>query len=1224
MSTDKENAIKSIGAIVRALTVSIKPPVTLMTILKDYRTLEGESLPFRKLGFTTAEDLLLATDEFIIQRFGNEVIISAKYSAKTEHIASMVRGQKSAKSKPKPKVNQGPSYANKYQNNNYHPQAQQQYHRPAPQQYYQQPAQQRYYPPAAPNPAQVLNHELNRVRQQQQEQFLAQKRFEENRQNQQRELDQLRNELDCEILDLRKLHRDLEMEKDRAQKTKGPTSMRAAQMDQEKILITIPNDKIASTVNGHGQSRPQSNGQQNKQNGGNPPLRAILGNSAAQQRPNAPNADLDSSAARFKRPFNPRVPHPGQMRPAASVNDRLKLRAQPQVVTPITPPDSPENAKPKGTTPAVDVLRVTSQAPKPNNSTPNTRKNVNFKFNPTYDAVSSLNMYCEAHGYEKPTFNIFNTPPRLNCSVRIEGDVYSSYPQEFVNEEAAYQRTAQIAIERIKHAESRKQLSVCTVNDEEFIEGLYHELLKYPHGILGHKLEDWYGRTFGHHLPSHWYDLIIESNKIRVEHGINPRIILFANDPGSPVPIRINTPTTMPELVLPWQGNESGSHDWNMYISHCNSTTEVWVRLIDQIGKLEELTTHMSRHMAVPHYRQQVLDPHVQELYLVEIREGWNRVRVISVDAEQKSCRCHFVDFGDIAQFSFEELFQCPAQFLVLPAQAICLSLYALDKFRDHPHAQRVLIAELEGQTVVARVLTSQKQFLELGGAAQGVVGKGRRQACLVATLYDTSTAEDVHLNDLVASRIIKSTPPPTLNDEQNIGKTTPIFVSHITDDGDLMVLLRNDDLSFVERSIATTVADLGEQDRVRYSDLLHDRHVFVCDEAVGGLKKWYRGRLVAKPQNPEEETFDIYYIDDGRQRKTHISNIYRLEANNRALASYPPQALAVRLYDVPEITSHMMGRLRAQMPPRSEALLKVVAKDLTKPLVKVYIRQGPESMYSSVNTGLRMEFEIQSTTRPESLDDSSIQLPPRRGSFSSVVSSQSSSSDLVAFSSPATPQKASPQRSGATTFSTLLLKDYEAIPAVGAYFEVRVALSINPGHFAVQPYKCYNQLQCLMKDLQKYCKGPAAKGVQPSQLAIGEAYAAPDSEGVYHRVNIRKIYDEIIHVSFVDVGDDGVVACDQLKTLPPELRKLPKMALPAELYGIQLEDVVWSQENCVRFRKLTLGKKFIGIVRRLQKQRDETRALCLELIDTSTPQDIKLHETLISENHAQPETKEV
>lgn len=38
------------------------------------------------------------------------------------------------------------------------------------------------------------------------------------------------------------------------------------------------------------------------------------------------------------------------------------------------------------------------------------------------------------------------------------------------------------------------------------------------------------------------------------------------------------------------------------------------------------------------------------------------------------------------------------------------------------------------------------------------------------------------------------------------------------------------------------------------------------------------------------------------------------------------------------------------------------------------------------------------------------------------------------------------------------------------------------------------------MKNLQEHCQKTAAKGVQPSQLAIGEAYAAPDSEGVYHR----------------------------------------------------------------------------------------------------------------------------
>lgn len=987
-----------------------------------------------------------------------QVIITAKYNAKTEHIASMVREQKNSKSKAaKLRSNYSANYGynnnNRAFQNNYQ---QQQYRRPAPQQqHFHHPPQQSFHPPP-PNPAQLLSQELCRVRQQQQDQFIAQRRFEESRQIQQSQLDQLKCDLIRQKADLERelkdrlakelqtrintelqaridkevqvrlekqletfkkqherelkaqagtleklkenlkvkewqererakakgkkggstkgdsteedsakegstkedktkdstkeektkdstqeekskedttksepkeqerdrLSREQEMEKDRAPKPRAPAPTRAAQMDKEKIFITIPNDKSGPAMNGHGQNRVQSNGQA-KQNGGNPPLRAILGNSAS-HRPYAPS-QVDAEATRFKRTLYPRVPHNGQVRsPAVSVNDRLKLKAPPQTPTPtpLTPPDTPENAKPKASPQAEDVLRVTSSVPKSNSCTPNPRKTVNFKFDPKYDADSLLNMYCAAHGFERPTYTFFGSPPHLHCSVRIEGDVYSSYPEEFVNEETARLRTAEIAIQRIQHAESRKELSVCTVNDEEFIEGLYQELLKYPHGILGHKLEDWYGKTFGHHLPSHWYDLIIESNKIRVEHGINPRIILFANDPGCPEPVRINTPTKMPELALPWHVNADGTTDWNMFISHCSATTEIWAQLIEQMANLEELKLHMSRYMAVPHFRQQVLDPHVQELYLVEVREGWHRVRVISVDAEQRTCRCHFVDFGDVADFSFEELFQCATQFLVLPAQAICLSMYALDKFRDHPHAQRVLKSELEDQTVVARLVTSQSKYFELGGAAQGTVGKGKRQACLSATLYDTSTAEDIHLNDLVASRITKSTPAPTLNDEQNIGKTTPVLVTHITEDGDLMVLLRNDDLKFVERSIATTVADLGEQDRVRYSDLLHDRHVFVCDESAGGLKQWYRGRLVARPENPEEETFDIYYVDDGRQRKTHISNIYRLEANNRALASYPPQALAVRLHDVPEIAGQMLGRLRGLMPSRSEALV--------------------------------------------------------------------------------------------------------------------------------------------------------------------------------------------------------------------------------------------------------------------------------------------------------------
>ncbi|XP_022233229.2 uncharacterized protein LOC111081468 isoform X2 [Drosophila obscura] len=954
-----------------------------------------------------------------------------------------------------------------------------------------------------------------------------------------------------------------------------------------------------STSNGHGRAMA-----------GKPPQRPILGNGAP-HRGGGPGAAFDTSKNRG-------------LQQRTSVNDRLKQQQQQQqpaanqpklpATAPalMTPPDTPEVPSKKANQRALRTPAKSQDTPK-----------FEFKSDAAQDPMAALKAYCEFKELEEPSYRIFNSRPHLNCSVRVGAFVYSCYPKEFADESTAYRETAWIAIQKITEAESRQPLTICTLTDHEFIDGLYQELRQYPNGIMGHKLEEWYERTFHHHLPSHWHDLVVESSKIRMEHTVSS-LILLANDPASPKPRRATVQRPeMPELRLPWMSEADHSlerhHDWSMYITHCDSTKLVWARLIDQISSLEALSVNLNRHVAV---RTPITEPHEQDMYLVEVTEGWSRVRVLSVDAKQRTCRCHFVDFGDVASFEFEDLVVCPAQFLVLPAQAICLGMYALEKLADHPHAQAVLLKELAGQRVVARILTTEKQFIDLGGCAQGVWQDGMRSACLVGTLYDTSTADDIHLNDLVANEINRNTPAPILSPDQ---KSNPVLISHINDGGDLTVLLRNEDLRFVERSIATTVADIGEQHRVTHLDLLHDRLVFVCDESVDGLKQWYRGMLTAKPKNADEETFDVYYVDDGRLRKTHISNIYRLEANNLALAGYPPLALRVRLHDVPDIVGDMLGRLRGLMPPRSEAIVKVMegASSDQLPMVNVYVRgQDANAMYMCVNSAIQMEFEMQRSTRPQTYDDGGLRFNPngqlqRRNSFGSVVSSHSSGSlsfsdHVLPVTPPVTPLRVS---------SSPTIKEYEAIPAVGAYFEVRIGLSINPGHFAVQPYKCYNQLQHLMKDLQAHCKGATAQGVQSSLLAIGEAYAAPDSDGIYHRVIIRKIYDEIIHVRFVDVGDDGVVACDQLKKLPPALAELPRMAIPAQLYGIQLADVLWTQENCVRFRKLTLGQKFIGMVRRLSRLKDDTRVLCLELIDVSTPQDIKLHEILISEKHAQPES---
>lgn len=56
--------LNRIALVVHALIVSRKPPAFLSDILKDYKEMECEPLPFAAMGYKTAEDLLEATGKF--------------------------------------------------------------------------------------------------------------------------------------------------------------------------------------------------------------------------------------------------------------------------------------------------------------------------------------------------------------------------------------------------------------------------------------------------------------------------------------------------------------------------------------------------------------------------------------------------------------------------------------------------------------------------------------------------------------------------------------------------------------------------------------------------------------------------------------------------------------------------------------------------------------------------------------------------------------------------------------------------------------------------------------------------------------------------------------------------------------------------------------------------------------------------------------------------------
>lgn len=90
---EKEQVIQAL----RATLISVKGALTIKQCNRDYRELQGEWIPFKKLGYPTLDKLFLDVPGFKVNQVNGEWYVDAIASQETQHIASMVSRQKSSK-----------------------------------------------------------------------------------------------------------------------------------------------------------------------------------------------------------------------------------------------------------------------------------------------------------------------------------------------------------------------------------------------------------------------------------------------------------------------------------------------------------------------------------------------------------------------------------------------------------------------------------------------------------------------------------------------------------------------------------------------------------------------------------------------------------------------------------------------------------------------------------------------------------------------------------------------------------------------------------------------------------------------------------------------------------------------------------------------------------------------------------------------------------------------
>uniref|UniRef100_A0A182YAV2 Tudor domain-containing protein 7 n=1 Tax=Anopheles stephensi TaxID=30069 RepID=A0A182YAV2_ANOST len=940
-----------------------------------------------------------------------------------------------------------------------------------------------------------------------------------------------------------------------------------------------------------------------------------------------------------------------------SLQDRLKLNQQVanedlEKVAKLKSPNLPEPGTPATANP---LERTSKPVPGPADPLPG---NYNGSFvsiaalqqgpfrwdDPNATPVEILMKYSLHKGFSRPEYGYFKLKSgRYQCLVTVNGSSYSTYPDDYVNQFEGQFAAALNAIEAIQRDESRQKYSKCLDTDREIAHHIYELVLSCPHGMFSKNIPNAFEETHRALLPDHWFAIIDQyANQLFVlEDGPTGDTIVFAREQPSSSDAGSNTSEArqmaMNQLTLPWE-----EQYWNLYVTNPVSTVEVWARLVgkEYSDKMDSLITDIEMSMmSEQESAKRDVTAAVGEYYLVSISDCWFRVRVVEINYETNQCQCFFIDIGDSEQIALDQLYRCEQQYLDLPAQALCFTLEGLEDFSENPTAKQILGQRINHRVLIGMILSRREEY------EQSERRDGIGSSSLKVVLYDTSSAEDEVVNPILLQQICKSMPVPELNRKA----VNYVSITYVDDQGDVYCQL-DGAMNYIQKLITnlTQANALEDQHRGLYSSKATEQQLYLVQDETDG--KWYRAVLDAEESGPYCR---MLYVDVGCRRRANVQHIYRLDSLSLGLRSYPPQAIRMRMFELPGCGEpQVLARLRAFLKPAVPAMAKVFSMaNAVLPLVKLYVhvsdREAGNNILVCVNEAIKIEKELEmGSERISSLSPRIALVDDGRslncsGSDTTNVSQSTGTSYSMSSTdgkelasrfdalhvgskgaeskSSAAPSSSGPLPAAGTKAIAKLAKI--TLPSVGQVFNVKVTIANNPKFFFVQPYAYLPQLDTLMHELQDFCM-TKAQPVRKEQVRQGEAYAAVNNLGHWYRalvVNINPFGPTPIHAYFCDFGQVQQLDAGALRVLPAEFRVLPQQAIKAKLYGVKPLHNDWTISDAMRFKELTADCTFASIVRNVQADElnPQEQLIELELIDVSTDTDVFLHKILVDEGRA-------
>lgn len=128
-----------------------------------------------------------------------------------------------------------------------------------------------------------------------------------------------------------------------------------------------------------------------------------------------------------------------------------------------------------------------------------------------------------------------------------------------------------------------------------------------------------------------------------------------------------------------------------------------------------------------------------------------------------------------------------------------------------------------------------------------------------------------------------------------------------------------------------------------------------------------------------------------------------------------------------------------------------------------------------------------------------------------------------------------------------------------------------SPSEFWIQTQNYANELNKLMDNIYKLYDDSGKDVVR--NPTVGLYCAAKAEDGDFYRAVVSEVGETEIKVFFVDYGNTEVVDRINIRTLPDEFKKLPRLALKCALAGVRPKDGRWNESATEFFIKAVTDK---------------------------------------------------